>query len=166
MTLLLRAPNGHLHCPPLRFLTSILRCLTFEARAKQITGVAFITSAKGSVAPRAAYYRQELQTRRDVLPIEEAILRQSFPEIFNNTSLGPNPPFNLEKTQLTLCLIGQRRFVEAMNLISSALPVPADLNVVDAFNYGMALWGNSGRNQWTIFLEWWLAMPIPDSMVA
>jgi len=101
--------------------------------------------------PERLTIAQELQTRRDVLPIEEAILRQSFPEIFNNTSLGPNPPFNLEKTQLTLCLIGQRRFVEAMNLISSALPVPADLNVVDAFNYGMALWGNSGRKPMDYF---------------
>jgi hypothetical protein len=49
------------------------------------------------------------------------------------------------KTPLILCLIGQGKFVEAMNTIAKGTPAPAAMVVEDAFNYGMAAWGASGK---------------------
>jgi cellulose biosynthesis protein BcsQ len=87
---------------------------------------------------------KDLMTSRDNLLIAERILRDLL--IIDRSGL-----INIEaqviepicKLNLILCLIGQGKFKEAMMSISASSPVPAALEVVDAFNYGMAQWGTT-----------------------
>jgi tetratricopeptide (TPR) repeat protein len=89
---------------------------------------------------------KDLMTNRDLLLIAERILRdltsidRSGLNWVEAQVIQDNCAINL-----VLCLIGQRKFREAMAAISASEPAPATLGVADAFNYGMAHWGATGR---------------------
>jgi hypothetical protein len=73
-----------------------------------------------------------------LLPIEEAILRRSAAALTESSEL-----LATIAAELTICLIGQRRFREAMDNISTSRPNPDDLDIRDAFNYAMAEWADT-----------------------
>jgi MinD-like ATPase involved in chromosome partitioning or flagellar assembly len=54
-------------------------------------------------------------------------------------------------TSLVICLIGQRKFDEAMEAIVKGTLAPDTMIVEDAFNYGMASWGRTGKLQREFF---------------
>ena len=55
------------------------------------------------------------------------------------------------KESLMLALIGLGRFEEAMRLYGRIRPHPEDLEIIDAFNYGMAEWGATSIPHQDIF---------------
>ena len=75
---------------------------------------------------------------RDLLPVEETILRRSAAAVKDDSEQSGRVA-----AELTLCLMGQRRFREAMENMSSYRPAPDDLGIEDAFNYAMAEWGET-----------------------
>lgn len=59
----------------------------------------------------------------------------------------PNLSVGTEKSiraSMSLALIGLGRFSEVMKAFGTARPAPQDLDIQDAFNYGMAEWGETG----------------------
>jgi hypothetical protein len=81
---------------------------------------------------------QELRWNWDSLPLFESILRQLLMDrgrtVHEHDSV---------KNELALCLIGQGRFREGMQLISPARPDSSILSIQPAFNYAMAEWGET-----------------------
>jgi tetratricopeptide (TPR) repeat protein len=82
---------------------------------------------------------QELFSHRRLLAIAETALRQLLLEKYSAQKS------KYYRIPLILCLIGQRKFDEAMHAIAKDEPLPATMPVEDAFNYGMASWGASGK---------------------
>jgi cellulose biosynthesis protein BcsQ len=80
-----------------------------------------------------------LGTEREALPAGEAILMAWL----NRTDLSETDRTSLVH-ELTLNLIGQRRFREAINLYPEGIS-PDQLDQVAAFNLGMAMWGDSRK---------------------
>jgi MinD-like ATPase involved in chromosome partitioning or flagellar assembly len=57
---------------------------------------------------------------------------------------GEEPLVALMKNALTLCLIGQGAYKDAMHLFGETRMNPTQLGTSDSFNYSMALWGHEG----------------------
>jgi tetratricopeptide (TPR) repeat protein len=60
-----------------------------------------------------------------------------------DSSLNVDTAQNI-RLSLSLSLIGLSRFDDALRLFGKIRPLPEDLEVGDAFNYGMAEWGKTG----------------------
>lgn len=82
---------------------------------------------------------EELQKERDDLPLAISVLEKLSKDKKCSSELK-----NRAKNVLVLCLIGVRRYRDAMELIGSPRPTPESLDERDAFNYAMAEWGEGG----------------------
>jgi MinD-like ATPase involved in chromosome partitioning or flagellar assembly len=87
----------------------------------------------------------ELAIDRLLLPVIEEILRR----LSSSNDANTPAPLVAQLRSMTynpwvLCLIGQRKFVEAMEMIDGQGLPPNRMPVYDAFNYGMARWGKTG----------------------
>lgn len=80
----------------------------------------------------------EMLTPRAALPVAERVLRQFL-------SRAAPPDRREFRNPLMLCLVGQRKFEEAMRTLGTDRPAPESLDMVDAFNYAMAEWGATRR---------------------
>jgi MinD-like ATPase involved in chromosome partitioning or flagellar assembly len=80
---------------------------------------------------------RELDSAPETLPTAEKLMRR--------LKADSQDPGRKISTELTLCLIGQGKFKEAMSEISPHRPSVADLDIYDAFNYAMAEWAGTQR---------------------
>jgi MinD-like ATPase involved in chromosome partitioning or flagellar assembly len=60
---------------------------------------------------------------------------------------------NSIRCPMSLALIGLARFSEAMKVFGTTRPAPQDLDIQDAFNYGMAEWGATGKPPQEMFAQ-------------
>jgi hypothetical protein len=60
---------------------------------------------------------------------------------------------NSIRVSMSLALIGLGRFNEAVKVFGTVRPAPQDLDIQEAFNYGMAEWGKTGTPPKDMF-EW------------
>ncbi|NMO20682.1 AAA family ATPase [Pyxidicoccus fallax] len=89
----------------------------------------------------------EMLATRQALPIGEQILR----DILTSKITSPLEK-KLARSQLSLNLIGQRRFEEAVNLIKEGWRTPATIDdVASAFNFAIASWGMTGHPDSNLF---------------
>jgi len=86
-----------------------------------------------------AQVADQLRWSRGCLSVAERIFR----ELLTNRERSV-AEYDKAKNELVLCLIGQARFCEAMQAVSSERPDPASLSIQTAFNYAMAEWGETG----------------------
>jgi MinD-like ATPase involved in chromosome partitioning or flagellar assembly len=103
----------------------------------QIPGAAAV---RAQDVPSRFSIAQELMTSVEGLPSAERILRQILedPKALEEFKTGA-------ETYIVLCLIGQQRYQDAMETISSQRPKAQEISrVVSAFNYAMAEWGQLG----------------------
>ncbi len=92
-----------------------------------------------SLTPEDQYQvARALAWSRDLLPVEEVILRRTAAAL-------QDKPDQLDrvKSELVLCLIGQRRFRDAMETIGAHRPEPESMDIRNAFNYAMAEWAET-----------------------
>jgi cellulose biosynthesis protein BcsQ len=78
----------------------------------------------------------DLLSNRAWLPTAESILRS----VLHMENPSPEER-EAVANELVLCLIGQGRFAEAMQIIRSEHPDPENRRVQDVFNYAMGEWG-------------------------
>ncbi|MEZ5401216.1 MAG: ParA family protein [Bryobacteraceae bacterium] len=81
-----------------------------------------------------AHLLDRMLIRREALPALENFIRRE------DRRPGSNP-----SNSLLLCLIGQGKFKEAMAEFRSGRPDPQSAEMTDAFNFGMAEWGQTGQ---------------------
>ena len=93
----------------------------------------------------------ELATTRSLLTTSEKILRQL--AVDRQSSIAQHARVN---TQLSLCLVGLGRFVEAKQTLSPTRPRPSELTIQDAFNYAYAEWMETGTPP-RDFFDWVIA---------
>jgi tetratricopeptide (TPR) repeat protein len=91
-------------------------------------------NARGLSVDEKLYIASGLEIQRKALPPIADFLRPLI--------VPEQPERPLAITELSLCLIGQRRFAEAEDIILS-LGRPSELIIQDTFNYAMALWGRT-----------------------
>ena len=89
--------------------------------------------------PERLQVAAELRWSRDFLPLGESILRELLTDRGRTVE-----EHDSVRNLLILCLIGQRRFREAMQLNSPVRPEVGVLSIQSAFNYAMAEWGDTG----------------------
>ena len=96
-----------------------------------------ILDAKG-IEPNDRYYiASQLEVRREALP---AIAEFLWP-----LGLSEDRFQKSARSEISLCFIGQRRFVDAKEFILSGDKVPSELGIQDSFNYAIADWGETRR---------------------
>ena len=91
------------------------------------------------------YLARRLQTSRKALVAAVEFLR---PLISTD-----HPLRAAIRSELSLCLIGQRRFEDAESLILSAGQSSSELDIQDSFNYAMAVWGKNKTIPKELFLR-------------
>jgi MinD-like ATPase involved in chromosome partitioning or flagellar assembly len=92
-------------------------------------------SIKSLELPGQLAIARELDSEVETLATSEKLMRRlraEHPDV--SSAIG---------TELTLCLIGQGKFKEAMSEISPHRPDVAGLDIYDAFNYAMAEWADT-----------------------
>ncbi len=88
--------------------------------------------------PERQQVAAELLWSREFLPLAESILRELLTDRGRTVEEHDHV-----RNLLVLCLIGQQRFREAMQLISPVRPQAGVLSIQSAFNYAMAEWGDT-----------------------
>jgi MinD-like ATPase involved in chromosome partitioning or flagellar assembly len=115
--------------------------LLLKLDPSKLQGLPESDAFKTLTPPERLSVAQELFENRLLLPIAERAIGQ----------LAADLDLAERAIPLVLCLIGQGRFEEAMKTISSTTPEPATMAVEDAFNYGMAMWGATGKRPLQFF---------------
>jgi hypothetical protein len=92
------------------------------------------------------YAANALCVRRDVLPIIEEFLLRPLAITDDNFQ-------DSARSELALCLIGQRRYAEAQAVIKQNAPTPSGLGIQDSFNYAIAEWGSTKTIPRDLFLQ-------------
>jgi tetratricopeptide (TPR) repeat protein len=94
--------------------------------------------AKRGLGPQEKLYlAPRLQFRKEALPAIQEFLRPL------NSSTEPGI-HRLARIESSLCLIGQKRFDDALAFLLEEVSSLSELGIQDSFNYAMAEWGRTG----------------------
>jgi hypothetical protein len=104
-----------------------------------------VLDSKGIDPQDRLYMASQLEVKRSALAAVADFVRP--------LTLAENRFQDSARSELSLCLIGQRRFADAVNLILSGGRSPFELNIQDAFNYAMATWGETRKVPVDLFVQ-------------
>lgn len=102
-------------------------------------------NSRGLQSTEKLYIADQLVIRRDILPAVEEFLRPLV--------IAEDGSKDAARRGLALCLIAQRKYAEAQDLIRHNAPTLSDLSIEDSFNYAVATWGATKSVPRDLFLQ-------------